>query len=312
MINKIPLAAIVGPTASGKTTIAVEIAKRLCGEVVSADSVAIYTGLDIGSAKPTEAEMQGIPHHMIDCADPSMCFAVSDYQKGARAAISSIHSRGKLPILAGGTGLYINAVISDLSFTSASRDDAFRRIWILREEEDPGSAYAELKKLDRKRAEQLHRNDFKRILRALEVYHLTGRLMSKQNGEFIKSDSPYRLAIVGLSMPRELLYDRIEQRVDTMISNGLVYEVQRLLDKRINPNSPSLQGLGYKEIIGYINGEHSIEQAIALIKLNTRHFAKRQITWFKRDKRTVWFDVSQCSKKSLIDKIEEYFINALH
>jgi len=306
-----PLAVIVGPTASGKTAMAVEIAKRLDGEVISADSVAVYAGLDIGSAKPTAAERQGIPHHMIDCADPAKSLTVSDYQRIARAAVESVHSRGKVPILAGGTGLYVNAVISDLDFTEAGRDEAFRRAWTEKEQNQPGSAYAELERLDPKRAAQLHRNDFKRILRALEVYHLTGRPMSEQNGAFQKSDSPYRLAIAGLTMPREMLYARIEQRVDEMLAAGLVREVQGLLDRGLDPAAPSLQGLGYKEIIDYLTGRQTFEQAVHLIKQNTRRFAKRQLTWFRRDARTAWFDVSAYPKAELADRIEEYFRNAL-
>ncbi len=311
MNRKQPLAVIVGPTAGGKTAIAVELAKRLGGEVISADSVAVYTGLDIGSAKPTKAERQGIPHHMIDCADPAESFTVSDYQQRARAAIEGVHSRGNLPILAGGTGLYVNAVISDLGFTDAGRDEAFRLEWVKRERELPGSAYAALEKADQKRAKELHRNDFQRVLRALEVFHLTGRPMSEQNGDFQKSESPYRLAVAGLTMPRELLYARIEQRVDQMLSNGLVLEVQGLLDAGLDPNAPSLQGLGYKEIIAYLAGKQTLEQAVELIRQNTRRFAKRQLTWFRRDARTVWFDVSECSKPALADRIEDFFEHAL-
>jgi len=311
MNSKKPLAVIVGPTAGGKTAMAVEIAKRLGGEVISADSVAVYPGFDIGSAKPTTAERQGIPHHMIDCADPAKSFTVSDYQRRARAAIEGVRSRGNLPVLAGGTGLYVNAVIGDLGFTDAGRDEAFRLEWIKREREFPGSAYAELEKMDKKRADELHRNDFQRVLRALEVFHLTGRPMSEQNGDFQKSESPYRLAIAGLTMPRELLYARIEQRVDQMLSHGLVLEVQGLLDAGLDPNAPSLQGLGYKEVIAYLTGRQTLEQAVELIKQNTRRFAKRQLTWFRRDARTVWFDVSECSKVELADRIEDFFKNAL-
>ncbi len=311
MNRKKTLAVIVGPTAGGKTAIAVELAKRLGGEVISADSVAVYTGLDIGSAKPTKAERQGIPHHMIDCADPAKSFTVSDYQQRARSAVAGVHSHGNLPILAGGTGLYVNAVISDLGFTDAGRDEAFRLEWVKRERDFPGSAYAELEKTDPKRARELHRNDFKRILRALEVFHLTGRPMSEQNGDFQKSESPYRLAVAGLTMPRELLYARIEQRVDQMLSAGLVLEVQGLLDAGLDPNAPSLQGLGYKEIIAYLTGKQTLEQAVELIKQNTRRFAKRQLTWFGRDERTVWFDVSGCPKPALADRIEVFFKNAL-
>jgi tRNA dimethylallyltransferase len=311
MSSKKPLAVIVGPTASGKTAIAVEIAKRLGGEVISADSVAIYTGLDIGSAKPTVAERQGIPHHMIDCADPAKSFTVSDYQREARNAIESVHSRGRLPILAGGTGLYVNAVISDLDFTEAGRDEAFRLAWMEKEQQCPGTAYAELERVDPKRAAELHKNDFKRILRALEVFHLTGRPMSDQNGAFQKNESPYQLAIAGLTMPREMLYARIEQRVDRMLSDGLVNEVQGLLNAGLDPRAPSMQGLGYKEIIDYLTGKQTLAQAVYLIKQNTRRFAKRQLTWFKRDERTVWFDVSKCEKAELANRIEDYFRNAL-
>lgn len=311
MNSKKPLAVIVGPTAGGKTAIAVELAKRLSGEVISADSVAVYTGLDIGSAKPTKAERQGIPHHMIDCADPAESFTVSDYQQRARAAVEGVHSRGNLPLLVGGTGLYVNAVISDLGFTDAGRDETFRLEWIKREGDLPGSAYAELEKVDQKRAKELHRNDFKRILRALEVFHLTGRPMSEQNGDFQKSESPYRLAIAGLTMPRELLYSRIEQRVDQMLSDGLISEVQALLDAGLDPRAPSLQGLGYKEIIEYLTGRRTLDQSVERIKQNTRRFAKRQLTWFKRDERTVWFDVSECSKPALADRIEDFFRDAL-
>jgi len=305
------LAVIVGPTATGKSTLAVEIAKRMNGEIVSADSVAVYKGLNIGSAKPTLAERGGIPHHMIDCAGPAESFTVSDYQTGARTAIDAISQNGRLPILAGGTGLYISAVTTGLDFTDAGRDENFRKAWEEKEETHPGSAIEELKKIDEKRAGELHPNDFKRIVRALEVFHLTGVPMSEQTGEFRKSDSPYRLAVVGLTMPREMLYGRIENRVDGMLREGLVEEVRGLLEGGLDPNAPSMQGLGYKEIADYINGSCSFEQAVYLIKQNTRRFAKRQLTWFKRDPRILWFDVSEYEQNALAKEVEEYFRHEL-
>lgn len=291
---KLPVGMIVGPTASGKTALSVELAKRLDAEIVSADSIQIYKELDIGSAKPSLAERQGIPHHLIDFVDISDAnFSVAEYQKLAASAIEDIAARGKFPIVAGGTGLYINSLTYPLSFTEIPGDKELRATLESLEAREPGSLRLRLQKADPVTAERLHPNDKKRIVRAIEVYELTGKPLSEHGNDFSNSDCkpiPYNPRMIGIDMPREKLYERIERRVDEMMAQGLLDEVCALKKSGCLAEWPSMQGLGYKQLLCYLNGDCDLYEAVERIKRETRHFAKRQLTWFKRDKRIHWLD----------------------
>lgn len=295
METSIPLLVIAGPTATGKTALSVALAGHLNGEVVSADSMLVYRGMDIGSAKPSMTERQGIPHHMIDVVDPDQNYNVALYQRRARECIADIHRRGKLPLLVGGTGLYIRAVIEHFTFTPAGVDLAFRRqMQELAAREGAPAVHRLLAEVDSGAAGRIHPNNLKRVIRALEVYHLTGRGMTAfrdRNGE--KGD--YRPVMFGLAMERTALYRRIEARVEEMLGAGLIEEVAGLLNRGFGPELPAMQGLGYKEIAAFLRAECSLEEAVELLKKNTRHFAKRQFTWFRADKRITWLDVEKFS-----------------
>jgi len=306
--GKKPLVVVVGPTAVGKTDVAISLAKRLDGMIVSADSMQIYRHMDIGSAKPTKEEMDGIPHFMIDEVDPDEDYSVACYQKKALEYISMIHKMKKIPILVGGTGLYVNSVVFPMDFTQAQGDWEYRKALMkLAEREGNHKLHEILAEKDPVSAKRIHPNDQKRIIRALEVLHLTGRPMSDYATAYREKEGPFKLAMCGLTMDRKILYDRINLRVDRMIAAGLVNEVRNLVQKGYSSNLPSMQGLGYKEIIAYLNGEISLEEAIAQIKRDTRRYAKRQFTWFKRDKRIRWFDVLQYKDTSqLIEEIIVY------
>ncbi|HWR17982.1 MAG TPA: tRNA (adenosine(37)-N6)-dimethylallyltransferase MiaA [Clostridia bacterium] len=294
--EKIKLGVLVGPTASGKTALSIKIAKRMDAEIVSADSIQLYKGFDIGSAKPTPNERQGIRHHLLDVYEPiEQNASVSRYQAYAQVAIADITSRNKFPLVVGGTGLYVNALTFPLNFTGAKSDPALREQLSELELQTPGSLHALLGQLDPKSAQRLHKNDIKRIIRAIEVVRLTGKTIDEYGGDFENRRSeeiPYDVRMVGLTMPRELLYERIEKRVDEMMRVGLLDEVLRLKKLGVTADMPAMQGLGYKQLYAHLMSTCSLEQAVANIKLETRHFAKRQITWFKRDKRIRWFDVT--------------------
>jgi len=287
-----PLLAIVGPTATGKTQIAVRVARNLGGEIISADSMLIYRGMDIGTAKPTPEERGGVPHHLIDLVDPDQPYNVASYSQAARSALQGILARGRLPLLVGGTGLYVKAVIDGYNFSEAGSDPEFRA-QLLEECHSLGRAalHERLKGVDPETASRLHINDVKRVVRALEVYHLTGKTLSGSAGK--EEDSPYQLVMCGLTMDRPALYRRIEERVDRMLEDGLVNEVKGLLARGYPPDLTSLQGLGYKEVILHLKGELTLPEAVDLLKRNTRRFAKRQITWFGRDKRINWLEVGE-------------------
>jgi len=302
-MDKIPLVIIVGPTAVGKTACAIELAKKLDGEIISADSMQIYKYMDIGTAKPTEEEKQGIPHHMMDFLDPSVDFSVAQFQQMAQEIIHQIHQRGKIPIVVGGTGLYVNSLIYPMNFTDACMDQEYRqKMQELAMEKGNAFLHGMLRECDPETAERLHPNDLRRIIRALEVYHLTGKTMSQFKQDFAQLESPYRLCMIGLTMNREKLYERINQRVDQMIQNGLVKEVRFLMDMGYKRDMISMQGLGYKEMFQYLEGELSLEEATEIIKRDTRRFAKRQYTWFRRDKRIKWVDVEKFNSKEELTK----------
>ena len=295
------LVIITGPTASGKSAAAVETAKILNGEIVSADSMQIYKYMDIGSAKVTLDEMQGIPHYMIDIVEPDFDFSVALYSEMAGKCIDDITARGKLPIVTGGTGLYINSLTYPLDFTDADEDLEYREhLYSLAKEYGNVYVHEMLKDIDIKTYERLHPNDIKRIVRALEVYKLTGRTMTEYNEMAKDMDIEYNLAYIGLIMNRQKLYDRINKRVDVMFDNGLIDEVKKLKEMSYNKSMNSMQGIGYKEIFDYLNGIYSLEEVKDIIKQSSRRYAKRQITWFKRDKRIYWIDLD---KFDTLDKI---------
>lgn len=295
------LIAIVGPTAVGKTAVAIELAKHIGGEIVSADSMLIYKGMDIGTAKPTEKERQGIPHHLIDIVEPWESFSVAEYQALAEKAIAGVAARGKWPILAGGTGLYVQSVIDPYDFTEIVTQPEFRQEMNLRVEREGSIAlHRELAAVDPIAAAKIHPNDPRRIIRALEVFHFTGRPISSYWELHKKLPPKYDLLYIGLTMERSALYRRVERRVDQMIAQGLVEEVKSLLDAGVAPGSTAMQGLGYKEIVQYLQGQVDLETAVYILKRDTRHFAKRQLTWFRRDRRINWLEVAENSPVSEI------------
>lgn len=294
--NKQTIYLIVGPTACGKTAVSIEIAKRMDGEIVSADSIQIYRGADIGSSKPTMAERQGITHHMFDVEDLSAPdFSVSKYREMAITCIESILLRGKTPIIVGGTGLYINSLTYPLSFAPSASDDSIRKALLQQEAGEKGYLHRRLSEVDPQSAARLHVNDTKRIVRALEVYQLTGKPFSSFGGDFtaLNDNIPYNVHIAGLNiLPREELYSRVDVRVDNMMKNGLLNEVRAIHMQGYAHNLPALQGLGYAQLLQYFDGNCTLEEAVEETKRRTRNFAKRQLTWFKRDERIKWYDVS--------------------
>jgi tRNA dimethylallyltransferase len=293
-MKKTPLVVIAGPTAAGKTDLAIQAAKALEGEIVSADSMQVYRYMNIGTAKPTVDERQGIPHHMIDIVDPDEEFNAALFQRGANEAIREIAGRGKLPILAGGTGLYVNSIIYPMNFTDAVEDPEYRSYLneVLRTN---GNQYLHnlLKEVDPATAARLHPNDSRRIIRAMEVYHVTGKTMMEYRQDLQSLEPVYDLMLYGLTMDRQKLYERINLRVDIMLDAGLVEEVKGLLDMGYTKDLISMQGLGYKEIIQYLEGRVSLDEAIEILKMETRRFAKRQMTWFRREGRIHWLNADQ-------------------
>lgn len=289
---KPPLIVIAGPTASGKTSLSIALALRLQGEVVVMDSMQVYRHMDIGTAKPTVAEREGIPHHMLDVADPKDAYSVAEYAKQAKACIEDIHQRGKMPILTGGTGLYLKALTTSMELGGTQGDPAIReRLTAIAQEENGGETLHDmLQKVDPVTANRLHKNDVRRVMRALEVYELTGKPFSSQQPD-VQQECPYSLCILGLYMDRETLYTRIEDRVDMMMDIGLLAEVERLLQMGVPPDAQSMQGLGYKELIHVVRDGQPLAPAVEAIKLGTRHYAKRQMTWFRRTEGIIWLDV---------------------
>lgn len=283
---------VTGPTATGKTALSVELAKKLGGEIVSADSMQIYRGMDIGTAKVTKAEMQNIPHHMIDIADPSEDYSVSRYIEEADAAVRGILSRGRLPIVAGGTNLYIDSLIAGLDFAEKAEDAALRESLNKQYDDIGGEAMLEhLRGFDPERAAKLHPADKRRIVRAVEIYILTGETITRHDEETKKRPKRYDAVKIALTFAdRAVLYDRINARVDKMVSDGLFDEVKGLLDSGLSPACTSMQAIGYKEPAAYFRGEMSKDEAIELIKLSSRRYAKRQLTWLRRDTTVLWHE----------------------
>ena len=286
---KQPLIILTGPTASGKTALSVELAKRIGGEIISADSMQVYRYMDVGSAKVTVEEMDGVPHHLIDVLDPQDSFNVVTFQEMAKEAMKKIYANGHIPIVAGGTGFYIQALLYDIDFTDNDGDMEYRHhLEELAKEQGAEVLHSMLKEVDPPSAEAIHANNVKRVIRALEFYKKTGQRISDHNEEERQKESPYNFAYYVLNMDRATLYDRIDLRVDKMIEAGLEEEVKQLKSMGCTRDMVSMQGLGYKEILDYLNGELSLEEAVYILKRDTRHFAKRQLTWFKREKDVTW------------------------
>ncbi|MDF2870693.1 MAG: hypothetical protein K0R05_2268 [Anaerocolumna sp.] len=286
---KKPLIILTGPTAVGKTELSIELAKAVDGEIISADSMQVYKHMDIGTAKIKQSDMQGVTHYLIDELEPEEEFNVVKFQEYALKYMEDIYKRGKLPILVGGTGFYIQAVLNGIDFKEAKEDNTYRdSLLVQATEKGADYLHEQLKNVDPAAAEAIHPNNVKRVIRALEYYNQTGDLISAHNEEQKQKDSPYNFCYFVLNRDREVLYDRINKRVDLMVEEGLVNEVKSLLDNGCTGNLVSMQGLGYKEIISHLNGEYSLSEAINNIKQETRHFAKRQITWFKREKEVIW------------------------
>lgn len=282
---------ITGPTASGKTALGVALAQRLGGEVVSADSMQIYRGMDIGTAKPTPEEMQGVPHHMIDIADPAENYSVSRYAAQAAACVDDILARGKLPIVVGGTGLYIDSLIAGRTFADGTADTALRQELSERYDEIGGEGLlGELRKVDPERAARLHPADKKRIVRAMEVYILTGKTITQHDAETRAVPPRYDAAKIALDFAdRQDLYDRIDRRVDAMVRQGLFDEVRALLAAGVPADCTAMQAIGYKELAAAVSGQGDLAAAVEEVKLRTRQYAKRQLTWFRRNKETHWY-----------------------
>lgn len=284
---------LAGPTAVGKTEISLNLAKTLKGEVISSDSMQIYKHMDIGSAKISENEKNGIPHHLIDVVEPFENFSVSEYKDRAEKEIQNIYSRGNIPMLVGGTGLYINSIIYNYSFTDANKDNNYRD-YLQNLAKENGKEYVHnlLKSVDEESYNNIHYNNLKRVIRALEVYKVTGKPMSQYTKEEKETlfNIPYSIYYFVLYMDREKLYDRINMRVDKMLEDGLLDEVKKLKDMGCDEKMQSMQGIGYKELLFYLNGEISFDEAIYLIKKGSRNYAKRQLTWFRRDPRAIWIN----------------------
>lgn len=288
---KQPLIILTGPTASGKTALSVELAKRIGGEIISADSMQVYRHMDVGSAKVTKEEMDGVPHHLIDVLDPQDAFNVVVFQGMAKRAMEKIYKNGHIPIVAGGTGFYIQALLNDIDFTENDGDMEYRQqLEELAASQGAEVLHERLRQVDPASAEAIHANNVKRVIRALEFYEKTGKRISEHNEEERKKESPYQFAYYVLNMERAKLYERIDQRVDKMLEDGLVAEVEKLKSMGCTRDMVSMQGLGYKEILDYLGGECSLDEAVYILKRDTRHFAKRQLTWFKREKEVTWVD----------------------
>ena len=294
------LIVIAGPTASGKTALAVELARRLDTEIISGDSMLVYKGLDIGTAKPGKKEMGGIRHHLIDILDAGAGFNVTDFINLAKPVITLLNQQGRIPILAGGTGLYIKSLVEGYQFNETSGDPEYREsLQRLAEEKGREYVFDMLRKVNPDAAERLHINNFRRIIRALEVYHLGGEQISEEKA----SELAYDVFAIGLGWERSVLYERINRRVEIMMEQGLYNEVEGLLKNGISDSCQSMKGIGYKELLPAVRGEISLDEAADKIKQNTRHFAKRQLTWYRKMPYIRWYDAQAEADERLADKI---------
>lgn len=290
-MKKKPLIILTGPTAVGKTKASIGLAKAIGGEIISADSMQVYKGMDIGSAKIRPEEMKGIQHYLVDVLEPSCEFHVVRFQQMAKQAMAEIYEKGKIPIVVGGTGFYIQALLYDIDFTENEEDTGYREeLEALAKERGAEYLHEMLKEVDPESARQIHANNRKRVIRALEFYRLTGQKISEHNETERAKESPYEFCYFVLNDDRKKLYDRIEKRVDQMLEMGLLEEVTALKNKGYTKDMVSMQGLGYKEMLNYLNGECSYEEAVSILKRDTRHFAKRQLTWFRRERDVIWIE----------------------
>ncbi len=307
---KKPLVILAGPTAVGKTKASIGLAKAIGGEIISADSMQVYRYMDIGSAKISPQEMQGVPHYLVDVLDPRDEFHVVRFQQMAKQAMEEIYSHGNIPILVGGTGFYIQSVLYDIDFAADGEDSAYRKeLEQLAQANGAEYLHQKLKEVDFEYAAQVHANNVKKVIRALEFYHQTGKKLSAHNIEQRSKESGYNFAYFVLNDRRAHLYQRIDLRVEQMLKDGLVEEVTRLKGMGYTRDMVSMQGLGYKEMLDYLDGRISLEEAVEIIKRDTRHFAKRQITWFKREKDVCWIDKSQLDNRE--DLVLETMLSVL-
>lgn len=308
--KKRPLIVLTGPTSVGKTKLSIALAKAVNGEIISADSMQVYHHMDIGTAKITKEEMDGVNHYLVDQYEPDEEFNVVEFQKEAKKAIEEIYAKGKIPLIVGGTGFYIQAVLNDIDFTENEQDTTYRReLEELANKEGAGVLHQMLREVDEESAEAIHENNVKKVIRALEFFKMTGEPISKHNVEQRAKKSPYQFMYFVLDQKRDVLYANIDKRVDIMMENGLLEEVKRLKEMGYDRSLVSMQGIGYKEILAYLEGECSLEEAVYIIKRDTRHFAKRQMTWFRRER-----DVTMVPKQDFEndeDKILEYMLKLL-
>lgn len=309
-MTKNKLIILAGPTASGKTSVSIDLAKRLGGEIISADSMQVYKYMDVGTAKISVEEMQGVKHHLIDVLDPKEDFNIVKFQNMVKCSIEEIVKNGHIPILVGGTGFYIQSIIYDIDFNTEDDNSSVRKK--LEEEYDTYGAdfmYEKLKKIDSVSAKTIHKNNKKRIIRAIEFFLINNEPISSHNEVQRKKNSPYDYRFFVLNPPRDILYERINKRVDIMVENGLVDEVKKLREMGLSMENISMQGIGYKEILEYLDGDTSLEAAIENIKQNTRHMAKRQVTWFKREKDVIYVDPFSFESN---EKIVDYMIEKIN
>lgn len=309
-MKKNKLIILAGPTASGKTSLSIDLAKRIGGEIISADSMQVYKGMDVGTAKITDDEMHGVRHYLIDVLDPKEDFNIVKFQSMVKHSINEIKNNGKIPILVGGTGFYIQSVIYDIDFDAQDGNNGIRKV--LEEEYDKMGAdfmYEKLKKIDSLSAENIHKNNKKRIIRAIEYFLLNNAPISEHNESQKRKASPYDFRFFVLNPPRDILYKRINKRVDNMVDTGLVDEVKSLKDRGLSTANISMQGIGYKEILEYLDGVVTLDEAVDNIKQNTRHMAKRQVTWFKREKDVIYIDPSEFENN---EKIVDYMVDKIN
>ena len=306
-----PLIILAGPTAVGKTSLSIRLAKETGGEIISADSMQVYRHMDIGSAKITKEEMDGVTHYLVDVLEPEEEFNVVRFQQMAKEAAEKIWEKGKIPLVVGGTGFYIQALLYDIDFTENDGDESYRRQLEQKASGEEGASelYEMLKTVDPKAAQEIHPRNIKRIIRALEFYHQTGRKISEHNEIQRQKESPYNYAYFVLTDERSRLYERIDQRVDLMMEQGLLDEVRYLKERGVRKDSTAMQGLGYKELYAYLEGEYPLDEAVRIIKRDTRHFAKRQLTWFKRERDVIWADKSVIGQEE--EKLADYMLGHL-
>ncbi|HJC73525.1 MAG TPA: tRNA (adenosine(37)-N6)-dimethylallyltransferase MiaA [Candidatus Mediterraneibacter faecavium] len=310
-MDRKPLIILAGPTAVGKTSLSIRLAKETGGEIISADSMQVYRHMDIGSAKITKEEMGGVPHYLVDVLEPEEEFNVVRFQQMAKEAAERIWKKGKIPLVVGGTGFYIQALLYDIDFTENDGDESYRRQLEQKASDEEGASelYEMLKTVDPKAAQEIHPRNIKRVIRALEFYHQTGKKISEHNETQRQKESPYHYAYFVLTDERSRLYERIDQRVDLMMEEGLLDEVCYLKERGVRKDSTAMQGLGYKELYEYLEGRYPLDEAVRIIKRDTRHFAKRQLTWFKRERDVIWADKSVIGQEE--EKLADYMLGCL-